>query len=151
MNNTQPIPKSKICAGIKSSIRQKWFFSIRKQALWHASTISLIKLAGTKSCGLCATECMVLGQHFANIHRHRHTKILKLKSEMHGKCSCKTRFLRFLRSNLRRGLWWGWENAQNQSSTLLSTKGYIYFGLKPVTRGCGVGAIPWGTTIWWGS
>ena len=76
---------------------------IKVKILWCASTIGLIKLAGTKSCCLCTAERMILGQNFSNDHRHRRTKILNLKSEMRGKCSCKTRFLRFSRSDLGRG------------------------------------------------
>jgi hypothetical protein len=68
---------------------------IKVKILWHASTIGLIKLAGTKSCCLCTAEHMILGQNFTNVHRHRRTKILNVKSKMRGKCSCKSRFLLF--------------------------------------------------------
>ncbi len=69
---------------------------IKVDNLWRSNTISLVQMAGTKVCKLCAVERMIIGHNFTSVHRLR--KILKLKSELHGVCSCKTRFLRFARS-----------------------------------------------------
>ncbi len=53
---------------------------------WCLNTISLIKTVGQKVCRLCTTEPMIIGQNFTSAYRRR--KILNLKSEMHGVCSC---------------------------------------------------------------
>ena len=67
------------------------------EVMYRASTIGLVKTAGTKMCRLCAAERMILGQNISNTRRR--TKILNLKSELRGNCTCKARFLRFSRSN----------------------------------------------------
>ena len=64
---------------------------------WRSSTLSLVKTAGQKACRLCAIERIIIGQSLTGSLR-RENKILNLKSEMRGVCSCKTRFLRFARS-----------------------------------------------------
>ncbi len=69
---------------------------IKVGILWRSNTISLIKTAGTKVCKLFAVERMIIGHNFTNVHRQR--KILNIKSEQRGVCSCKTRFLWFARS-----------------------------------------------------
>jgi hypothetical protein len=70
---------------------------INVEVVYRASTIGLVKTAGTKMCCLCAAERMILGQSIPNARRR--TKILNLKSELHGNCTCKARFLRFSQSN----------------------------------------------------
>ena len=70
---------------------------INVEVVYRASTIGLVKTAGTKMCRLCAAERMILGQSISNARRR--TKILNLKSELRGNCTCKARFLRFSRSN----------------------------------------------------
>jgi hypothetical protein len=69
---------------------------IKVDILWCSNTISLVKMAGTKICRLCAVERMIIGKNFTNVHRQK--KILNLKIELRGVCSCKTRFLCFARS-----------------------------------------------------
>jgi hypothetical protein len=69
---------------------------IKANILWRSNTISLVITAGTKICRLCAVKHMIIGQNFNDVHRRR--KILNLKSKQHGVCSCKTRLLRFTRS-----------------------------------------------------
>jgi hypothetical protein len=70
---------------------------IKADILWRSNTISLVKTAGTKVCKLCAVKLMIIGHNLNSVQRRR--KILNLKSELHGVCSCKTRFLRFARIN----------------------------------------------------
>ena len=55
------------------------------------------KTASTRFCRLCDVERMNIGHNFNSASRMR--KIINLKSEMRGICSCKTRFLRFSRSD----------------------------------------------------
>jgi hypothetical protein len=71
--------------------------NITVDTLWRLNTISLVKKAGQKVCRLCATKRMIIGQNFTSSHRQR--KVSNLKSEMHGVCSCKARFLQFARSD----------------------------------------------------
>ncbi len=71
--------------------------NITVDILWRSNTISLVKTAGQKVCRLCATKRMIIGQNFTSTHRQR--KILNLKSEMCGICSCKARFLWFAGSD----------------------------------------------------
>ncbi len=71
--------------------------NITVDVLWRSNTISLVKTAGQNVCRLCATKRMIIGQNFTSAHRRR--KNLNLKSEMHGVCSCKARFLQFARSD----------------------------------------------------
>lgn len=70
--------------------------------IWSSNTISLMNTANTKLCRLCAAERMVLGHNFNNQHWSK--KILNLKDELRGVCSCKTRFLWFSQSDLEGGL-----------------------------------------------
>ena len=87
-----------LCFGLKAEVATWCQPHIRVDIVYPAtSTISLVQTAGTKSCRLCAAERMILGQNISNTRRR--TKILNLKSEMRGNCTCKARFLRFLRSN----------------------------------------------------
>ncbi len=81
----------------KAEIAKWCHTNIMVDILWRLNTISLVKMAGKKICRLCATKRMVIGQNFTSAHRRR--KILNLKSEMCSICSCKARFLRFVRSN----------------------------------------------------
>jgi hypothetical protein len=71
--------------------------NISVDILWRSTTIGLVKTAGQKSCRLCATERLLIGQNITS-STHRRKKILNLKTEMRGACTCKTRFLRFTRS-----------------------------------------------------
>lgn len=71
--------------------------NISVDILWRSTTIGLVKTAGQKSCRLCATERLIIGQNITG-STHRRKKILNLKTEMRGACTCKTRFLRFTRS-----------------------------------------------------
>ena len=71
--------------------------NISVDILWRSTTLSLVKTAGQKSCRLCATERLIIGQNITG-STHRRKKILNLKTEMRGACTCKTRFLRFTRS-----------------------------------------------------
>jgi hypothetical protein len=75
--------------------------NISVEIVWKSSTMNLIKTAGQKACRLCAHERLIIGQNVTGIERN---KILNLKSEMRGVCSCKTRFLRFKRSDKEGGL-----------------------------------------------
>jgi hypothetical protein len=75
---------------------------IKVDILWCSNTISLVKTMGTKVCRLCAAERMIFGKNFTNVHRLG--KILNLKSELRGVCSCKKRFLWFARSEWEGGL-----------------------------------------------
>jgi hypothetical protein len=80
----------------KADVAEWCCTNIKVDILWRSSTINLAKMASTKVCQLCATERMIIGQNFTHVHRQR--KILNLKSELHGVCSCKMRFLWFARS-----------------------------------------------------
>ena len=71
--------------------------NISVEIIWRSSTLGLVKTAGQKSCRLCADECLIIGQSITGSLR-RQQKILNLKSEMRGVCSCKKRLLRFARS-----------------------------------------------------
>ena len=71
--------------------------NISVEIIWHSSTLGLVKTAGQKSCRLCAVECLIIRQSITG-SLLRQQKILNLKSEMRGVCSCKTRFPRFARS-----------------------------------------------------
>jgi hypothetical protein len=76
--------------------------NIKVDILWQSNTIGLMSTAGTRSCHLCAAERMLIGQ---NLRSTRWMKgLLNLKSEMHGICNCKTRFLRFSRPGQEGGL-----------------------------------------------
>jgi hypothetical protein len=80
----------------KAEVAEWCHAHIKVNILWCSNTISLVKTAGTKICRLCTVKHMIIGQNFNNVHRQR--KILNLKSELLGVCSCKTRFLQFARS-----------------------------------------------------
>jgi hypothetical protein len=69
---------------------------IKVDIIWQLNPTTLMNTASTKLYRLCAAECMVIGHNFN--HQHRHKKILNLKNDLRGICSCKTRFLRFLQS-----------------------------------------------------
>jgi hypothetical protein len=43
--------------------------NIKVDILWLSSTISLVKMASTKVCRLCAAERMIIGQNFTHSHR----------------------------------------------------------------------------------
>jgi hypothetical protein len=77
---------------------QEWCRShISVDILWKSNTISLMNTACTKLCCLCAVKQMTISQNF--VHSERNKKIINLKTEMRGACTCKTRFLRFSRSD----------------------------------------------------
>ncbi len=80
----------------KAEVAEWCCTNIKVDILWRLSTISLVKMVSTKVCRLCAAKRMIIGQNFT--HAHRQWKILNLKSELHGVCSCKMRFLWFARS-----------------------------------------------------
>jgi hypothetical protein len=65
--------------------------------IWQSNPITLMNMASTKLCRLCAAESMVIGHNFN--HQHQSTKFINLKNELRGICTCKTRFLRFLGSD----------------------------------------------------
>jgi hypothetical protein len=69
--------------------------TIKVEIFWHLNTIGLMSMARTSFCRLCAVECMLIGQNFNST---RSKRLFNLKSELHGICSCKTRFLWFSRS-----------------------------------------------------
>jgi hypothetical protein len=108
---TPPDPRQQNCSALachllshihhtqfKSTLEvQEWCQShISVDILWKSNTISLMNTARTKLCRLCAAEQMTIGHNF--VHSERSKKIINLKTEMRGTCICKTRFLRFLRS-----------------------------------------------------
>jgi hypothetical protein len=69
--------------------------TIKVEILWRSNTIGLMSMAGTRSCHLFAVERMLIGQNF---NSRRSKRLLNLKSELRGVCSCKTWFLRFSQS-----------------------------------------------------
>jgi hypothetical protein len=69
---------------------------IEVDIIWQSNPITLMNTASTKICRLCAAERIVIRHNFD--HPHCSKKILNLKIELRGICSCKTRFLRFLQS-----------------------------------------------------
>jgi hypothetical protein len=71
--------------------------NLKIKIIWQSNPIALQKTASTRFCRLCAVERMIIGHNFTSPSRTR--KIINLKSEMRGICSCKTRFLRFSRSD----------------------------------------------------
>jgi hypothetical protein len=52
-----------------------------------------MKSAGTKKCTLCMRERMALFYHFGK-KKSRTKHLMNSRKEMHGKCTCKTRFIR---------------------------------------------------------
>jgi hypothetical protein len=70
--------------------------TIKVEILWRLNTIGLMSTAGSCSCRLCAVEHMLIRQNFNST---RSKRLLNLKSELHGVCSCKMRFLRFSQSS----------------------------------------------------
>jgi hypothetical protein len=80
----------------KAEVAEWCHTHIKVNILWCLNAISLVETVGTKVYKLCAMECMIIGHNFTSVHRQR--KILNLKSELCGVCSCKTRFLWFTRS-----------------------------------------------------
>jgi hypothetical protein len=70
---------------------------IKINIIWQLNPIDLQKTASTRFCPLCAVERMLISHNFTSTNQMR--KIINLKSEMRGICSCKTRFLRFSRSD----------------------------------------------------
>ncbi len=76
---------------------QEWCWShIRVDILWKLNTISLMNTARTKLCHLCTAKRMTIGHNL--LHSERSKKMINLKTGMRGACTCKTSFLRFLRS-----------------------------------------------------
>ncbi len=65
--------------------------------LWKLNPILLMSTAGTKLCRLCVAKQMTISHNC--VHSDRRKKIINLKIKMRGACTCKTRFLRFLRSD----------------------------------------------------
>jgi hypothetical protein len=65
--------------------------NIKVDILWQLNTIGHMSTAGTRSCRLCAVERMLIGQNLRSTCWRK--GLLNLKSEMHGVCNCKTRFL----------------------------------------------------------
>ena len=57
------------------------------------SALSYMKTAGTKWCRLCMKERIALFRHFGK-KKTRTKNLMNSRKEMHGKCSCKTRFIR---------------------------------------------------------
>jgi hypothetical protein len=72
----------------------KWCWShIEVDIIWQSNPITLLNTASTKICCLCTAKRMVIGHNFNRPHWSK--KILNLKNELRGICSCKTSFLRF--------------------------------------------------------
>ncbi len=94
---------------------------IKIKILWQLNPITLQKTASTRLCQLCAPERIIIGHNC--IGTNRWNKIINLKSEMRGECSCKTR-LRFLQSDWKGGFWWRWK-PKNRAGELLCMEGCI--------------------------
>ncbi len=80
-----------------SEVREWCCSHISVDILWKLNTISLMNTARTKLCHLCAVKQMTIGHNF--VHSERSKKIINLKIDMRGACTCKTRFLQFLQSD----------------------------------------------------
>ncbi len=98
-----------------------WCWSkIKIEILWQSNPITLQKTASTRLCRLCTAKCMIIGHNF--ISTNKRSKIINLESKMRGVCSCKTRFLRFSRSEGRGALM----KAKAQKRDCM--EGCIFFG-----------------------
>ena len=67
--------------------------TIQLEILSTGSALSYMKSAGTKKCTLCMRERMALFHHFGK-KKSRTKNLMNSRNEMHGKCTCKTRFIR---------------------------------------------------------
>ena len=67
--------------------------NLRLEIVFTGSAISLLKTAATKDCRLCMKERITLFRHFGKKKSHKNN-MMNSRKEMHGKCSCVTRFIR---------------------------------------------------------
>ena len=72
-------------------IRSNW----RVEIVYRGSVITNMKSAGTKNCNLCMQERIQL---FYAFHKKKtpNNNLMNSRTEMYGKCTCKTRFLRLV-------------------------------------------------------
>ena len=72
-------------------IRSNW----RVEIVYRGSVITNMKSAGTKNCNLCMQERIKL---FYAFHKKKtpNNNLMNSRTEMYGKCTCKTRFLRLV-------------------------------------------------------
>jgi hypothetical protein len=72
-------------------IRSNWHVEI----VYRGSVITNMKSAGTKNCNLCMQERIKL---FYAFHKKKtpNNNLMNSRTEMYGKCTCKTRFLRLV-------------------------------------------------------
>lgn len=67
--------------------------NLRMEILFKGNPISLMKTASSKNCVLCMKERIHLFHHFGKKPTKTHN-LMNSRKEMHGKCSCRTRFIR---------------------------------------------------------
>ncbi len=70
-----------------------WRKHVKIQVIWSGATISLLKSARTRSCRICAWERLFLIRDFHSIKTR--AKIINVRDEASGQCTCETRFYRF--------------------------------------------------------
>jgi hypothetical protein len=84
----------RMCFNMKAEVAEWCQSHIEVNIIWQSNPITLMNTASTKICRLCAAERIVISHNFN--HPHWSKKILNIKNELRGICSCKTRFLQFL-------------------------------------------------------
>ncbi len=144
------IPKQENCSTLAchlvSCVKNLWFNTrvevaewccshIKVDIIWQSNPITPQNIASTKSCRLCAAEQMVIGQNL--LHLWQCKKIINLKSQLRGECTCKTRFLWFPSSDKEGGSDEGVTKPKNRADGLFNTGYCIFLSGAIDSYGCG--------------
>jgi hypothetical protein len=97
---------------------------IKVDIIWQLNPITLMNMASTKICPLCAAKCMVISHNFN--HPHLSKKILNLKNELRGICYVRQGSYGFCNPSRKGGSYEGEEKPKNRVGELLDKGGCIF-------------------------